>query len=1217
MGSRALFPADEVGPPSAVTEAMRPYPTGPLRTHRDEGFPRTPPDPETQQMMNVMTSDRPGESARRSYRAAGRRRRFGRRPGFEALEGRALLASFTWTGNGGDGSWSNWGNWFMDLDDGESMNRNGFPSESRDDVVIGSGAGTITEDYAGTIRSLYCGPDTTFDLPARFGLTVTGGADLSGPAVIDGHLTVSGGLRLGGSAVLDGKLIVSGGTILKGALYIEGGTLDFEGTQTFDGDGQVQFIIGEGDLVIGDAGQSTDTTLTIGSGITLVADGDRAGLTFTYLGGASRSLRFESDEPLRMVNGGQFVLSGLGTLDNSGRTLELDTSHGDFIVAGGATIKGGDIRARTAGSKIIGHGFTLDGVTLDIDLAMAPDPAFPTFTIDARVVNGLTLDGTMTLDDGSILAFGGTQTLDGAGRIVLGQDRRDRLDVGPRDPGGSGGGSLTIGSGITIEGPLVEIRGKDTASGNGAHDTIINKGTLSAPALNITMDRVENQGSIRAWAGGLNSNLFPLGPTLPPGDFINSGRLTLYPANSSGWFDLKGLYTQESAGILEIVIDGPKPGTSFSMAGVDFGQLIVRGTAGLDGTLVVTRLDDYMPAKGNAYGVLGFDKRVGDFAAEAGLDLGDGKHFVPRYSTYGKGDSLSLVVVSDPPKTATTVTSSTGPFGSVYGQAVTFTVAVKAVQGTDAPTGWVDLYDNGTLFRSGPYRGAATFTTFGLAVGTHMITAEFYDPDDNFQGSESDPYFQIVDPAATTTLVDTSLNPSVYGQSLVVTTTVVVVSPGAGAADGLVELYLDGTDLGPVIVGGGTASMTLPPLDAGTRRIEARYGGGGNFLPSTGSEDQVVNPAETTTTLTSSTDPFGSVYGEEVTFTATVRVVPPGGGTPIGQVFFFEGANVLAMVDLEGGVATFKTALLPAGDHEIIATFMGSTNFNGDSATPLVQSVEKAHTEIVGPFDVDSVSGKRLTIQPIVDVSSPTPTLPTGSLELFADGGLDPIATAQPAFNGTGFDFSRSDLTAGTHRLRVVYSGDPNFEASDFTWVVKVHPEVRDIRIHYGTQAMSLKGLARDLPFSNITAVEVVFSDDVTAGNGSLGLSGLLRPEHAYIFTGFRYDAASHVATWTLPTALDVDRLMASLDADLGAAADPSVKLAGSRSWDFAILPGDFDGDGRVTIADALAIRNQAPGFLAIGVAPSAWADVNGDGVVDLDDVNQSKARVGTRLPTA
>ena len=60
---------------------------------------------------------------------------------------------------------------------------------------------------------------------------------------------------------------------------------------------------------------------------------------------------------------------------------------------------------------------------------------------------------------------------------------------------------------------------------------------------------------------------------------------------------------------------------------------------------------------------------------------------------------------------------------------------------------------------------------------------------------------------------------------------------------------------------------------------------------------QTVNPASTTTTLTSSANP--SVYGQAVTFTATVTADSPGAGTPTGTVTFKEGSTILGTATLD------------------------------------------------------------------------------------------------------------------------------------------------------------------------------------------------------------------------------------------------------------------------------------------------------------------------------
>jgi len=94
----------------------------------------------------------------------------------------------------------------------------------------------------------------------------------------------------------------------------------------------------------------------------------------------------------------------------------------------------------------------------------------------------------------------------------------------------------------------------------------------------------------------------------------------------------------------------------------------------------------------------------------------------------------------------------------------------------------------------------------------------------------------------------------------------------------------------------------------------------------------------TTTALASSSNP--SVYGQGVTFTATVTSAA---GTPSGSVTFFDGATPLGPVTLNPtGIATFTTSSLVAGSHSITAVYAPSGNFLGSTSSPLTQTVTPA-----------------------------------------------------------------------------------------------------------------------------------------------------------------------------------------------------------------------------------------------------------------------------------
>jgi uncharacterized repeat protein (TIGR03803 family) len=99
----------------------------------------------------------------------------------------------------------------------------------------------------------------------------------------------------------------------------------------------------------------------------------------------------------------------------------------------------------------------------------------------------------------------------------------------------------------------------------------------------------------------------------------------------------------------------------------------------------------------------------------------------------------------------------------------------------------------------------------------------------------------------------------------------------------------------------------------------------------------------TETTLTSSPNP--SIYGETVTFTATVSSsagTPPDGET-VTFIYSFgtNYADVLGTASLSGGSATFITSSLPfEGAGKIVAVYGGDVNLSGSTSNTVRQVVK-------------------------------------------------------------------------------------------------------------------------------------------------------------------------------------------------------------------------------------------------------------------------------------
>ena len=138
---------------------------------------------------------------------------------------------------------------------------------------------------------------------------------------------------------------------------------------------------------------------------------------------------------------------------------------------------------------------------------------------------------------------------------------------------------------------------------------------------------------------------------------------------------------------------------------------------------------------------------------------------------HARGDySVSVLPGTLTVSSADTTAQLTASGPGVFGQAATFTVQVTAVApGAGTPTGTTSFYDGNTLLGSGSLEivnglDEATFTTTGLDVGNHTITA-VYEGDGNFLASTSAGIDQFILKATPTVSWDDPA-PITYGTAL-------------------------------------------------------------------------------------------------------------------------------------------------------------------------------------------------------------------------------------------------------------------------------------------------------------------------------------------------------------------------------------------------------------------------------------------------------------------
>ena len=215
-----------------------------------------------------------------------------------------------------------------------------------------------------------------------------------------------------------------------------------------------------------------------------------AGSPAITLGSGVQSIRsLSSSDPLTIGSGGSLAVGTSAQfsadLTVSGGSLQGGTYSGTGSAR--LVLDGSVVSPATLAGVTISAGTIVDATRLNNDLVF--------------VTGGLTLNGTMKVGSAdastsAIVAFPGTQTLAGAGTVVLGGSSVNALyayGVGQTMPA-----ALTIGGGITIHG------GGGLVAGYSATDSLTNIGTITAdtPGPGIVMSgAVTNTGTLSAGSG--------------------------------------------------------------------------------------------------------------------------------------------------------------------------------------------------------------------------------------------------------------------------------------------------------------------------------------------------------------------------------------------------------------------------------------------------------------------------------------------------------------------------------------------------------------------------------------------------------------------------------------------------------------------------------------------------------------------------------------------
>ena len=437
-----------------------------------------------------------------------------------------------------------------------------------------------------------------------------------------------------------------------------------------------------------------------------------------------------------------------------------------------------------------------------------------------------------------------------------------------------------------------------------------------------------------------------------------------------------------------------------------------------------------------------------------GVYSGDGTHAA----------ATSPVLVQEVDKaTPLVVVSTPGP--STYGASLTITASVPA-----GATGTMTVMSGTTQIGTGSVGADGKFmvTTSSLPVGTDPITAN-YGGDGNYNAASGN-MSQAVD-RATPTLLPPGVNPSSPMAGAQVTLTEVVPA----GVSGPVTFYNGGASLGSAPITGGTATLVVPSLPAGTDTISASTPGDSNNNPATSPGTSVTVTKNSPTLPPPVLNPSSPIAGAQVTITETVPA-----GVP-GPVTFYDNGTSIGTGTITGGIATLTVPSLPLGTDTITASTPADANNNAATSPATTVTIAKNTPDVTVTPSGPGTYGGTETI---------TVTAPPGIGTVTITSGGTTIGPETVGPTGT-VTITTTTLPAGTDTITATYGGDSNNNPVTATATVTISQSTPTVTV--STSGPSIYGAPVTITASvppGTTGTVTITSGGTPIGSGTVSPAG-------------------------------------------------------------------------------------------------------------------------------
>ncbi|MEM9557244.1 MAG: IPTL-CTERM sorting domain-containing protein [Acidobacteriota bacterium] len=512
--------------------------------------------------------------------------------------------------------------------------------------------------------------------------------------------------------------------------------------------------------------------------------------------------------------------------------------------------------------------------------------------------------------------------------------------------------------------------------------------------------------------------------------------------------------------------------------------------------------------------------------------------------------------------TTTTITSDL-PDPSMAGTDVSVGVSVSTDSGLLPPIGTVAVGDGVDtcsliLTPAGGATASGSCTLTLSTVGTRTLTASYQSDVSLCSSGDTEPH--QVTPASgaatTTEIIGDAPDPSVVGQVVTISYSVLSASPGSPSGSVFVS---DGVDSCIGTVATGSCDIVLSTV--GARSLTASYGGDGSFGGSVSRfEAHQVDAAATSTSILLDL-PDVSVTGQPVTVVYSVGVRPPGLGKPTGTVTVTDGVDTCTATVADGSCSL---SLSTTGARSLIATYAGDGSFSGSVSIAEPHQVDPAATTTSIASDTPDPSsiGQPVTVAYSVTVDPPGSGTPTGTVTV--TDGVD-TCTATVADGSCSLALS----TPGARSLSATYAGEGSFSGSVSTAELhQVDPAPTTTSVVSHTPDPSVFGQAVTVVYSVTSTAPGTASGEVTVTDGIDACTGTVAAGSCAL-------ALSTVGLRSLTATYPGD----SLFGPSSDTVDHTVEEAPTATMVLSLTPNPATVDSQVTVAFSVEALPPGQGF--------------------------------------